>query len=299
MAIWQPPPPNPFIGGRQPLAPDVLPPSTILVDTPPKLYDGWQLNAVRLWDPPPPSPFEGGKQPLAPRTLTPSLLLVPNPPFTDEARTATFFEKLRSWDAPDPWPFIGGRQPLAPRTGPPSTLLVDTPPKFYPANFNSIIRSWDPPPPWPVTALDKLIQELVVVLAANPPYGQAWLWAILSQWTQVPVIYQARNLSPGIPGQSVDQPPPQSLAFITQVKAWEPAIIIPQRQIYLLQPAIVVSADNPPFGMPPDWLYSILTAAWQPGQPLPKVLQKILQEGAAPVIASGQREKRKWRRGSS
>ncbi len=269
------------------------------MDTPPKLYDGWQLNLVRLWDPPPPSPFEGGRQPLAPRTVTPSLLLVPNPPFTDVLRTQEYLAIIRIWDPPDPNPFIGSRQPLAPRTGPPSTLLVDTPPKFYPALFNSIIRAWDPPPPWPVTALDKLIQEFVAAVVEKTPFNQGWFWAVWNQWTQVPVIYQARNLSPGIPGQSVDPPPLLEPQFITQVKAWEPGIIIPQRQIYLPQAAIVVSVDNPPFGMPPDWLYSVLTAAWQPGQPLPKVLQKILQEGAAPVIASGQREKRKWRRGSS
>jgi hypothetical protein len=220
------------------------------VDTPPKLYDGWQLNAVRLWDPPPPNPF------------------------------------------------IGGRQPLAPETGPPSTLLVDTPPKLYRITQLATLRLWDAPPPWPVTALDKLIQEFVAVVAANPPYGQAWLWAILNQWQIAYSTPQARNLSPGIPGQSVDQPPPQPLAFITQVKAWEPAIIVPQLRIYLPQPFVVIP-DNPPWGFPPDWLYSVLTSAWKPGDPLPKVLQKILQEGAAPVIASGQREKRKWRRGSS
>jgi len=151
-----------------------------------------------------------------------------------------------------------------------------------------LLRPWNTLAQWQARALTPLVQALLVqgfVPSDNPPFGMPpdWLWHTLTQWQAVTRIVQAGKLSPGIPGQSVDQPPTRSTVnFITQVKAWEPIILLPERPLYLAQPFVFIPVDNPPFGMPPDWLYTVLTAAWKPGDPLPKVLQKILQEGPPP-----------------
>lgn len=156
----------------------------------------------------------------------------------------------------------------------------DNPPFGMPPDWLwTALNQWQIIPPTP-TRYNKLVQEFVAVVVEKTPFNQGWFWAVWNQWPATAPIIQQRKLSPGIPGQSVDNPPSRALNFVTQVKAWEPAIATPQRQIYSPQPLVVVSADNPPFGMPPDWLYSVLTAAWKPGDPLPKQLLKILQ--AAP-----------------
>ena len=86
MAIYYPPPP-PFIGGTQPLAPRKLPPSETAVpeNAPPFTGSARPIAAMAKvwisWIPPPP-------EPQTPWKLAPSILAVPedNPPFG-----------LRSW----------------------------------------------------------------------------------------------------------------------------------------------------------------------------------------------------------
>lgn len=314
---WDPPDPPPRQKG--PLSPGIPGQS---INNPPLVYRVLQNEIARLWDAPPPEPVQNGN-------LSPGIpgQSIDNPPPSRKP--------LLRWDLPD-WP-------IQQRAFYPIQIIItgDNPPFGMPQPWLfSTLRQWEPIPPTPIQYA-RIYQEFVAT-GDNPPFGipPEWLWTVRYAWQEAPTIFQAQKLSPGIPGQSVDQPPliyritqsevirlwdapapdpvqkgklsagipgqsvdqpplRTTLNFITQVKAWEPSVIAPQRQIYLPQPFIVVSADNPPFGMPPDWLYSVLTGAWQPGQPLPKTLQKILQEGPAPVIATGQREKRKWRRSNS
>jgi len=316
VAIYFPPPP-PHIGASQPLTPSKLTPPTgaaPVIDQP--FSRGWLLS-ILAYPPAIPLPYQA-------RKLSPGIpgQSVDNPP----NRAADLRAALVSWQPPQPAQTFyakftqGIDNPpfgLPPRwrfDAPPipaqvqypryihqaAVIAADNPPfGMPPAWLFGTLGQWQLTPPTPIR-YNRLVQEFVAAAAEKPPFNQTWLWGILSQWQAAYSIVQARQLSPGIPGQSVDLPPSRTTVnFITQVKAWEPSVIIPQRQIYLPQPVIVASVDNPPLGMPPDWLYSVLTTSWQPGAPLPKVLQKILQEGAAPVIASGQREKRKWRRSSS
>ena len=363
---WDPPPPQPYIGERQALAPPVLPPSLEIVPNPPFLE--WQRTAnylalTRTWDPPAPQPFIGSPQPLDPRTGPPSTLLVDTPPkwrfdlgstlnwwipppppqvLYDKVVQGTIIvtadnppfglepwlnSTLAQWQVTQ-WPQQQGAKLIqaAAADNPPFGLrrYLDTLAQWQARPLTPIISGWqiyvpDNPPfgleswlasvlaQWQIVSQPqqrnlRLIQAAIAAAADNPPFGMPpdWLWGTLGQWQiTTPALIRYNKLAQAFVA-AVDQPPPRTtLNFITTLKAWEPAVIQPQHNIYLPQPFVVVPTDNPPFGMPPDWLYTVLTATWKPGEPLPKVLQKILQAGAAPVIATGQKEKRKWRRSSS
>ena len=74
----QPPSPNPFIGGRQPMQPGALPPSLLSnpPSNPPFVNPGRLASTgaiINQWQPPPPSPFIGGWQPLQPGRLPPGI----------------------------------------------------------------------------------------------------------------------------------------------------------------------------------------------------------------------------------
>lgn len=213
---YPPPPPIVSATGAQPYAGNKLPPAVtaVQVDNPPfpwQMIPMWgirrglpqttkflpiSVTAVPVTNPPflnkgrglqqsevylsQPDPWVYtylggifGLQPYGLKALPPSITAVPvnNPPFANEGRGL-----LQQWPAADPWfySYLGGglgRQPYGPETTLYPTAVVTAYPLGTPNDlqYPSIIGSWQFPDP-------------------------------------IPTI--PRKLSPGIPGQSVDNPPP-------------------------------------------------------------------------------------------
>ena len=175
-------PPPPFQGGKQPHEPRKLAPqlTAVRVDEPPYSHggrDNWLPSVILANGPYDPRPytFAGARQPLEGRKLNPEFLnviQVDNPPFRHFGRTAqsAVTQALVSLYPPPP-AFVGGNQPLAQRGLAPDFRAV---------------RVDDPPIPIPET-----------------------FWATYTHWSwqQFVEAQKRRLLSPGIPGQSVDNPP--------------------------------------------------------------------------------------------
>jgi len=267
---WQPPPPTQTFYAR----------FTQGIDNPPfGLPPRWRFDA-----PPTPAQVQYARY-----VQQVAVIGADNPPFGLRG----YLNTLSQWQARPLTPFISGWQI--------QEYVPDNPPFGLESWLASVLAQWQ------IVSLPqqrnlRLVQAAIAAAADNPPFGMPpdWIWGTLGQWQiTTPALIRYPKLAQAFIA-AVDQPPPRTtLNFITTLKAWEPAVIQPQHNIYLPQPFVVVPTDNPPFGMPPDWLYTVLTATWKPGEPLPKLLAKILQAGAAPVIATGQKEKRKWRRSSS
>ncbi len=339
MALYQNPPPQPFIGGGQPLAPrEFTPPSGVAAAQPPhRTLPETILAAWRV---------EPWPQQRTARLIQAAITAAANPSFDQ----AWLYAILNQWQVPAP---VSQQRKLSPGIpgqsvdNPPNRAVdlraalisyladsyqptairyarftpgIDNPPFGLPARWRfdvpftpaqvqyarfvqqaAVVTADNPPfgmppgwlwgtlgqwqviPPTP-TRYQKLVQEFVAVVAEKTPFNQGWFWAVWNQWPATAPIIQQRKLSPGIPGQSVDNPPLLATSVLSTVKAWESPIVVPQRQIYQPQPFVTVQVNDPPFGMPPDWLYSVLTAAWKPGDPLPKQLQKILQGAPPPPV---------------
>lgn len=305
-----------FTGGRQPYSARQLDGHTIGVpqDDPPFSHPSratWMPSITWQWQPdpwPPPWPFVfmGGRQAYAPARLHPSITDVPvnNPPFSHPARSPGMPAVTFSWQ-PDIWPqvFMGGRQAYDPRRLPPPALGVpaENPPFQHPgrwAGLVSIERQWLPPD-WPVVfsgalqpyAPARLPPFVTDVEVDDPPFvnrgrlSQNYAGTVVAQWQPDPwppvflggkQAYEARKLSPGIPGQSINEPPygipnPSTLRVI--LDQWKPdpwpPVFMGAREAYegrKLSPGVPgQSINDPPFrhpsrlpGMP------AVVAQWQP-----------------------------------
>ncbi len=190
--------------------------TAVRVDNPPFTHQGRAVataSIIATTQPPDPNPFIGGLGPLSPRGYVAALPLVPvnDPPFKHWGRMAVAAEITALWQPPDPNAFVGGRQPLDPRKLPPSItdVPVNNPPFSSRTALPSILRSWETPFILP--------QELPagqpqVVVVSFLPFEPAWMSTVLQAWVDVAPAPQKRpGLAPGIPGQSVDQPPPREL----------------------------------------------------------------------------------------
>jgi hypothetical protein len=184
----------------------------------------------------PPPPFMGGAQPHAPRVLPPpiSAVEVDNPPSTFGGPVVLALE-LAAITQPDPWSynFLGGRQPFEPKKLSPGIpgQDVDNPP------FSN--RAATPQ------------QNTVVSITQPDP------WVYLFHGSRQP--FAPRNIAPGVPGQSIDNPPSTfggpvvlalELAAIAQPDPWT-YNFLGSAQPYgprLLGPQIPGrDVDNPPF----------------------------------------------------
>jgi hypothetical protein len=185
---------------------------------------------------PQPYVFLGGTQPYAQRPLNPFLSAVPanNPPFVDSGNTPQQLAITLQASQPDPWIYAppGGWQPYQRRTLNPqlSQQPVNNPP-FNQRTLGGapVITAWQPDP-WVYNYLGpaggtqpygphNLNPAISNVPANNPPFdipNPSTLRVILDQWQPDPwppvfdgnhQAYQGKQLSPGIPGQSVDNPP--------------------------------------------------------------------------------------------
>lgn len=230
---------------------------------------------VALWQPPDPQPHIGGRQPLAPRRLPPAITAVPEdqPPFGQ--RGGSQGRQLGTWlSQPDPWTynFAGGRQPFAPLRVPPGSPGISAdPPPFAVRALNPAQRAIvaaAQPDPWTFTfagaqqpfAPRRLSPGIPGQSIELPPFvPRSRTQGMISQLAAMaqppvqtpPEAYQfvgikqpglGRQLSPGIPGQSVDNP-----IFAS------PALRVPQR--------VVVATQQPD-----PWTYTY-AGAHQPHAP--------------------------------
>lgn len=296
-------PPPPFMGATQPHGGRELSPSLEAVpeDNPPFKNAGRLAITgaiIALCQPAPAWAFMGGRQMLAPRTLPPSITAqsVSDPPFGHEGRWEPTHAIIRAWQPPDPSPFMGRRQGLEPRKLPPSISAVpeNDPPFGHEGSFvgtHPIIWSWHVPGPAP-TQRPRYVPLTAVSVADDPPFGdpdrrvalqvvQSWLLATTSS----PVV--ARLPSPGIPGWSVDNPPPVKPKPDLR-SAWEVAVA----PIVLREPSPGLpgwSVDNPPPAKPEQDLRS----AWE--VPVTPIEARLMSPGIPgmsvdnpPAIASTQ-----------
>lgn len=267
---WYAPQPDPFMGGRQPLAQRILPPSitAVRVDNPPAAgaldADLYALIA-RSWDPPTPNPFMGGRQPLVGRILPPSLLgvRVDNPPPIGGLDADNYAVILQAWIPPPPNPFLGGLQPLQLRNLPVSVtaVAVNNPPLGYRPWLASTVSQWQPP--WPVAqGWRYVVQGAGATTVDNPPLMggiDADVYSVILQaW--VPAAPEPKQQTRFFV-QSVDNPPvlrqQANAVFQTVVSAWAPPPPPPQAVRYVVQG---VRVDNPP----PRSNYAAPIAHWLP-----------------------------------
>lgn len=199
----------------------------------------------------------GGTQPYAPKQLNPSISAVPedNPPFRHSARTPQVNVPVAQWQ-PEIWPYVftgaGAtyRQPYGINYLTPSIhgIVRDDPQFTHPMRrpvYMALNTPWQPDP-WVYSyagqaagtqpfAPRKLNPSITAVPENNPPFGipnvsisrtvlnywqpEMWPYAFMGNRQ----AYQGRQLVPGVPGQSIDEPPfrnpgrvPAQMAVVNQ-----------------------------------------------------------------------------------
>jgi len=266
------PPPQPFMGGHQPLAPGELSPSIadVPVDNPIRATVSAAILAVLIqsW------------QPTIPNAQARSFVVqdgtvaVASVPF---ARSQLHI--AAAWQTPQPYQ-------LYPKT----IVSVDNPPpssSFDDDQLAQIISAWLPPPPYVYPQPKQVVQ--VVSTSDNPPFSLAArtpiYQAIARLWdapAPSPFIggwqpLDPRNLAPPITAVPVDNPPPYSAfdddLLAQLVSAWQVPVVPTQRWRFVPQQQIA-SADNPPPNLFDDDLLVQIVAAWQPVQP-PRLKQNL------------------------
>jgi hypothetical protein len=185
---------------------------------------------------PPPPPFMGGRQPHAPSQLPAGLVAVSadQPPVTLGGPFALLAEVVQIAQ-PDPWTysFMGRSQPFGARQLSPGVpgQSKDPPPFSHAsrgARFAGLVAAWQPDP---------------------------WIYAGLGARQ----AYMGRQISPGIPGQSINDPP-HTLGGPIALRAEAVSIAQPDPWVYAfmgqlqpfgkrtLSPGVPgQSADSPPF----------------------------------------------------
>ena len=126
---------------------------------------------------------------------------------------------------------------------------TDNPPFGVPREDGAVWTWWAQAIPRAQVGV-KLVPIPDVVAGDNPPFGirsdgGVWAWWKIPDRTQQPGV-----LSPGIPGQSVDPPPPREAPVGIQWLWWLPAPPRPPALPPLVPIPVVVAGDNPPFGIP-------------------------------------------------
>lgn len=182
-----------------------------------------------FYNPPQPIVSRTGAQPSAPNKLPPSTLIVPEPPHASPMRQPAIAQQAAIQAQPDPWQYnsVGSGfselQPYGKGQLPPSLLIVPNPPfVLYGSDawLNTTIQAWQPPDPQPFTG----------------------------DWQPL----APRKLSPGIPGQSVDSPPPANEGRYPNAtpdviaRSWQPPDPPPTLPRNLAPGVPGQSVDNPP-----------------------------------------------------
>jgi hypothetical protein len=117
----------------------------------------------------------------------------------------------------------------------------------------------------------------------NPPPSQdTHITEIRGAWEVLPAPIRKGPLSPGIPGQSIDDPPRQRSQ---QPLSAPPPDVQPPRRLFPIEEAVVV--NDPPFGQR-SWLPGIV-ASWNIPGLLPTLPKVLPQEAAVNDPPFGQR----------
>lgn len=260
---WQPPDPAPTL-------PRTVNPSitAVRVDNPPFTHAGrlpWGNLTDWSWVPPDP-------QPQAPGKLSPGITgsTVNNPPFTHYGRLAQTNAIIWQWQPPDPQPVQRG--PLPPSL---TAVRVDNPPFGVPQLWTTVIlNSWQPSDALPILLRPLAPQPLTITYV---PFVRAWLPSVVAAWQADPILLPTtqRQLSPGIPGQSVDVP----------VTARRAPVQAPDDQSLPFLRRLLVQPFVPPVpGVPyaPAWLPSVVLS-WAPPDPLPTLTRNKLSPAITAV----------------
>ncbi len=256
MAIFFPPP-QPNIGGRQPLEPRRLAPSitAVPVDNPPFASNFRSLpefyTALISWISTP--------DPQQRRRLPPDLaaVAVNDPPF----RAANIFYALRSaWEPAQTLPWTARFAPQGASTAP------DNPP-FASAYRNLFYAAWLAPPD-PLQQR-KLAPDLVAVAVDNPPFARAanTFYAVRASWEPTPPLVIPGRFFPQGTIVAADNPPLRiSPATLHALRfSWEPAAPLPWQPRFLPQGS-TTSADAAPFSRTALWT---IVRSWQSTFDLP------------------------------
>lgn len=306
MGLFQPPPPNPVVSatGAQPSAPSksaaIIPPPP--VDNPPvnSRPSVAEESAIRrMWEPPDPLPAQVYG---IPRRITPPS--VDNPPFDQRFDQPHQLQNRSHWIPPDPMPIL--RKPICP--GVPGQS-IDNPPFDRRRNQPHQTQNrthWIPPDPQPQQAkifnptvlgsfgpkatYDMGVSAWAVSAAAvsgdtRPgvplaegfnPFARPWLAGIVQTWQPPdPTAILPGRLSPGIPGQSIDNPPLIKFRRQPILQTWQPPDPPPVQRGPLSPGIPGQSVDNPPLRFykqrpppqPPDPPYPQQPGKLSPGIP--------------------------------
>jgi hypothetical protein len=227
-----------------PILPRNLPPS-ITTNVPPNAVHPGRLQ-VRItealtWQPPDPLPT------LPEKVVQPGAAFVVNNPTPNADQLVNLTEVLATWNPDVVHNYIHrAGQPYDFLKLPASITAVP----FVPATAihhgrlpiaNVEVASWQPVDPLPTLSV-KLVTSAVRV-----PYAPAWLPTVLTSWIPPdPLPTLPRNLAPGVPGQSVDNPPfvhRGRLPLSVQVYwTWLPPDPLPTLPV-----KYTIAIDNPPF----------------------------------------------------
>lgn len=244
MAIFRPPP-NPFVGGLQPLEPGKLPADLISVPPPPidnPPFDQRRLEPIfallKSWLPPP--------QPQ--RTQPKRIESVDNPP---SFSTAIISRILFKW-LPDR-PTIQFRPPYIPEEE--IVVVSDLP---FTRDYSAILRSW-----YRAQPAQPLSSKRIESVDLPPQFSIATLTRIIRGWE--PKAPQPQRIQPQ-QIVSIDLPPVVATASPLALRSWKaPSPIQPRRYSYT-EGEIVITPDNPPFSARD--LRSAILRTWQPKAPI-------------------------------
>lgn len=227
IGAWNPPDPQPFMGGLQPLEPNKLTPNS--VDNPPLLVR--QQFPIQ-----PETPYQ-----------QPSVKLVQPFVVSSQAFTSVWLNPvLASWQLVD-------LQPTLPRNLNPSitAVTVDNPPFGL---LVTVIEPWvsDYPPQQPAYK----VTQSGAAPAVQVAYSLWWLPPILQAWQPPdPQPTLPRNLNPSLIGLQVNNPPfshfGRASLTINEILAWQPPDPPPLQKGPLPPQLTAVPVNNPP-GVNPD-----------------------------------------------
>lgn len=266
------PPPQPFIGGSQPLAPRRLAPPLLVSDGYISAEDGdkilteggWRLITEDAAQDGPSNPsFAGGAR--NPRNLSAILITwippAPQPWQLPKRQTITGvsyvdeppgYTTIYSWEPPDPYP-------QQRRFFTPGATAADVPPRYTREKQFAIRSAWEVG--W---SLPPRQNSQILSVDQPPRYSTAGIYAIRQQWETVPQPWQGWRYVVQPFTAVPDQPPRYSLVAIYEIRQqWEPGPAAP----WQIPPRRILSVDQPP-------KYSLVDfygtrQQWEPGPPAP------------------------------
>ena len=239
--------------------------------------------------------FVGGSQPYAGKRMSSGIpgqsADTPSPNLDEDTNLAV---AVRAWQPPPPLPTLSGKLP--PQI---TAVQVDNPIPNADASVNAgVIESFKLYDPWTYDYLGdqsgaqpygarQLNPQITAVPVNDPPYGyggpnaESVILAV-RQWIKDPLDplpTLSGKLSPGIPGQSVDNPTPtyDLGEFIDIVRAWQPPDPLPTLSGKLSPGIPGQSVDWQPY-VSKDIFGDPVRLPWYPDPPLP-TLPKMLSPG--------------------